>query len=106
LIVAIGEELSYVTVTVSEPTFPAASRARTVMTLSPATSATLAMLQLVVPDAVPDPPVAALVHVTVVTPTLSEAVPPIPSGEDEVVYAGDDVGEVIAQTGAVTSGGV
>jgi hypothetical protein len=64
------------------------------------------MLQLVVPEALPEPPVAAFVHVTWVTPTLSEAVPPSATGEDEVVYAGEEVGEVIAQTGAVMSGGV
>jgi hypothetical protein len=74
--------------------------------LSPATSATDATLQLVVPEALPEPPVAALVQVTCVTPTLSEAVPPNATGEDEVVYAGKDVGVAIAHTGAVTSGGV
>jgi hypothetical protein len=76
------------------------------MTLSPATSATLATLQLVVPEALPDPPVAAFVHVTCVTPTASEAVPPSAAGEETVVYEGEDVGVAIAHTGAVTSGGV
>jgi hypothetical protein len=93
-------------VIVSVPTFPAASLARTVMTLFPATSAIDPTLQLVVPLALPEPPVAAFVQATAVTPTLSEALPPRDSGDDPVVYAGDDVGVVIAQTGAVTSGGV
>jgi hypothetical protein len=76
------------------------------MTLSPVTSATDATLQLVVPPALPDPPVAAFVHVTCVTPTASDAVPPSATGVEEVVYVGEEVGEVMAHTGAVTSGGV
>jgi hypothetical protein len=37
---------------------------------------------------------------------LSEAVPPSESGEEAVVYVGEDVGEVIVHVGAVVSGGV
>jgi hypothetical protein len=90
----------------SLPAFPAASRATTTIALSPPARAIDAMLQLVVPVAVPFAPVARFVHTTVVTPTLSEAVPPRESGEDPVVCVGDDVGEAIVHTGAVTSGGV
>ena len=53
---------------------PAASRAVTVMTFEPLSSVMVA-LQLVVPVAVPLPP-RLLLHVTWVTPTLSDAVPP------------------------------
>jgi hypothetical protein len=73
------------------------------MTLFPAASATDATLQLVVPLVVPDAPVAAFVHVTVVTPMLSEAVPASDKGEEAVVYVGDAVGVVIAHVGAVGS---
>jgi hypothetical protein len=76
VIVHVGAIVECVTVIVSLPTFPAASRARTVMTLSPAASAIPVTVQLVVPLATPEPPVAAFVHVTCVTPMLSEAVPP------------------------------
>jgi hypothetical protein len=85
VIVHVGEEESYVTVIASVPTFPAASRARTVMTLSPAASAMPRTLQLEVPIAVPEAPVAALVHVTVVTPMLSEALPPRSIGDEDAV---------------------
>ncbi len=57
VIVATGAVLSRVTVKTSVPTFPAASRARTVMMLSPAFSAIPEIVQLVVPVAVPVPPV-------------------------------------------------
>jgi hypothetical protein len=101
VIAQVGEVGSYVTVMTSVPTFAAASRARTVMTLFPATSATLPILQLVVPLAVPDAAVAALVHVTWVTPTSSEAVPPRPTLEDAVAYVASDVGAVIVHVGAI-----
>ena len=50
------------------------------MTFEPDWSATLAD-QLVVPDAVPLPP-RLFAQLTCVTPTLSEAVPPMASGVD------------------------
>jgi hypothetical protein len=74
-----------------------------VITLFPATSASDATLQLVVPVAVPDAPFAAFVHVTVVTPTLSEAVPPSERGVEAVAYVGEDVGVVIVHVGAAES---
>jgi hypothetical protein len=103
VIVHVGAVPSYVTVIVSAAALPTASRARTVMTLSPAASATPTTLQLVVPLAVPDAPVAAFVHVTCVTAMLSEAVPPRFTMEKELAYDGDAVGEVIAHVGAVPS---
>jgi hypothetical protein len=84
VIVQVGAVASYVTVRTSVPTFPAASLARTVIALFPGVSATLAALQLVVPAAVPEAPVAAFVHVTVVTPTLSDALPPSETDADAV----------------------
>jgi hypothetical protein len=90
----------------SLPAFPAASRATTTIALSPATSAIDPMLQLVVPEAVPFAPIARFVQTTLVTARLSDAVPPMERGEENVVYVGDDVGVEIAHTGAVTSGGV
>jgi hypothetical protein len=66
----------YVTVRLAVFVLFAASRAVTVMTLSPVWRATFAADQLVVPVAVPDPP-RLFAHVTCVTPTLSLAVPPI-----------------------------
>jgi hypothetical protein len=60
------------------PEFPAASRAVMVMTFEPVWSDTIA-IQLVVPVAVPLPPLL-FAHVTWVTPTLSDAVPPTESG--------------------------
>jgi hypothetical protein len=87
----------------SVPTFPAASRARTVIAFAPAASATDATLQLVVPEAVPEAPLAAFVHVTVATPTLSEAVPASATVANVVVYVGDEVGVVIVHVGTVPS---
>jgi type III secretory pathway component EscS len=103
VIVHAGAEESYVTVIVSVPTFPAASAARTTIALFPVARTTPVRLQLVVPVAVPEAPVAAFVHVTVVTPTLSDALPPRESGDEAVVYVGDDVGVVIVHAGAVAS---
>ena len=54
---------------------PAASRAVTVSTFDPSCKAIPLAVQLVVPVAVPLPP-ELFVHVTWVTPTLSDAVPP------------------------------
>jgi hypothetical protein len=59
----------------SVPVLPAASRAVTVITLSPGCSEIDEADQEVVPDAVPDPP-WLFAQLTWVTPTLSEADPP------------------------------
>ena len=65
----------YVTVIVSVPEFPEPSVAVTVITLSPADKLILDIVQLVVPLAVPPPPLL-LLHVTLLTlPELSDAVP-------------------------------
>jgi hypothetical protein len=74
----------YVTVMVSVPELPAASRAVTVMTLDPLWRAIPEADHEVVPVAVPLPP-RLLVQVTCVTPTLSEAVPPTLSGVELAV---------------------
>jgi hypothetical protein len=76
---------------------PAASRAVTVTTFAPLRSAILGTLQLVVPLAVPEPP-RSLTHVTCVTPTLSDAVPEIETGDVD-----DVVGAVMLTTGSVVS---
>jgi hypothetical protein len=64
-----------VTVSAAVAVLPAASRAVTVSTFVPGWRMTPLAIQLVVPVAVPLPP-WLFVHVTWVTPTLSEAVPP------------------------------
>ena len=65
----------YVTVIVSVPEFPAPSLAVTVITLAPLDRLMLDIDQLVVPLAVPLPPLL-LLHVTLLTlPELSDAVP-------------------------------
>ena len=65
----------YVTVIVSVPKFPEPSVAVTVITLSPTDKLILDIVQLVVPLAVPLPPLL-LLHVTLLTlPELSDAVP-------------------------------
>src|SRR5207245_7071522 len=63
------------TVTVAVPVLPAASCAVTVSTLVPGCSTIPPAVQLVVPLTVPLPP-RLFAHVTCVTPTLSDAVPP------------------------------
>jgi hypothetical protein len=73
----------HVTVSVAVAVFPDASEAVTVMTFDPLCSPTLA-LQLVVPVAAALPP-RLLAQITWVTPTLSDAVPPIDSGVDVAV---------------------
>jgi hypothetical protein len=90
-------------VIVSVPAFPAASRATTTIVLSPAARAIDATLQEVVPEAVPFAAVVRFVHTTVVTPTLSEAVPARASGVEAVAYVGEEVGVVIVHTGEVVS---
>jgi hypothetical protein len=87
----------------SVPVLPAASRAVTVTTFAPDWSAIEAIVQDVVPEAVPEPP-RSFAHVTCVTPTLSEAVPPSETAEEAVAYVDEDVGEVIVAVGAVVSG--
>jgi hypothetical protein len=87
------------------PVLPAASRAVTVITFAPDWSAIEAVVQVVVPEAVPEPP-RSFSHVTWVTPTLSEAVPPRPTVDPVVVYVADEVGDVMLHVGAVVSGGV
>ena len=65
----------YVTVIVSVPEFPQPSVAVTVITLFPLERLILEIVQLVVPLAVPLPPLL-LLHVTLLTlPELSDAVP-------------------------------
>src|SRR2546422_7940124 len=59
-------------------------------------------VQLVVPVAVPLPP-RLLAHVTWVTPTLSDAVPPRVRGELLVVIVGLEVGDVMVIAGGVVS---
>ena len=64
-----------VTVRESVPAFPTASRAVTVITLSPVSSGIPERLQLVVPVATPLAP-RSLAHRTCETETLSAAMPP------------------------------
>ena len=76
VIVTVGEVVSFkVTVTVSVPVLPAASRAVTVSTFVPGWRRTPLAVQPVVPLAVPPPP-RVFAHATWVTPTSSDAVPP------------------------------
>jgi hypothetical protein len=91
-----------VTVKVSVAVLPAASRAVTVSTFVPGCRTIPLAVQLVVPVAVPLPP-ALFVHVTWVTPTLSDAVPPSVRGVVPVLKVGLEVGEVTATVGAVAS---
>ncbi len=62
----------------------------------------MSAVQLVVPVAVPLPP-ALFVHVTWVTPTLSDAVPPSVRGVVLVLKVGLEVGEVTVSVGGVAS---
>ena len=89
---------------VAVPVLPAASRAVTVRILDPFTNAIPVTDHEVVPVAVPLPP-ALLTQVTCVTPTLSEAVPPMLSGLVLSVYVRPDVGDVKAIVGGVVSTG-
>jgi hypothetical protein len=91
-----------VAVSVAVAVLPAASRAVTVMTFEPDSRRIPVALQLAVPVAVPLPP-RLLTHVTCVTPTLSDAVPPTVSVVAVVVSAPVVVGEVIAIVGRVVS---
>jgi len=84
------------------PALLAASLAVTVITLLPTFSGTEADHD-VVPDARPLPPVAAFDQVTLVTPTLSEAVPPTTIGEDDVLVSNAVTGLVMETVGGVLS---
>ena len=75
MILTEGAVVSKVTVRLAVAVLPAASCAVTVSTFVPDWSAIPLAVQLVVPVAVPLPP-WLFVHVTWVTPTLSDAVPP------------------------------
>src|SRR5213596_1955879 len=91
-----------VTVKMSVAVLPAASRAVTVSTFDPGCRTIPLAVQLVVPVAVPLPP-ALFVHVTWVTPTLSDAVPPSVRGVVLVLKVGLEVGEVTVSVGGVAS---
>ncbi len=91
-----------VTVKVSVAVLPAASVAVTVSTFVPGCRTIPLAVQLVVPVAVPLPP-ALFVHVTWVTPTLSDAVPPSVRGVVVVLKVGLEVGEVTVSVGGVAS---
>jgi hypothetical protein len=91
-----------VTVEVFVAALPAASRAVIVSTFDPVWRTTPLAVQLVVPVAVPLPP-RLFAHVTWVTPTLSDAVPPRVRRELLVVKVGLEVGDVMVTVGAVAS---
>jgi len=80
-----------VTARTAVPTFPAASRAVTVITLAPAARTMPEALQPLVPKAVPLPP-RSFVQPTCMTPTLSLAVPPMTTLVPGVVNAPAVVG--------------
>jgi hypothetical protein len=92
------------TVSVSVATLPAASLAVIVMTFVPRRSGIDALVQFVVPLAVPFPP-RSLAHVICVTPTLSALVPVNVMDVAVTVYVDPDVGPVIVTVGAVVSVG-
>jgi hypothetical protein len=91
-----------VTVKVSVAMFPAASRAVTVSTFTPTWRAIPLAVQLVVPVAVPLPP-RLFAHVTCVTATVSDAVPPSVRVGLLVLKVGLAVGVVMVTPGAVAS---
>ena len=95
----------YTTVRLSVDLFPALSDAVTVITFSPAARVMPVTLQLVVPEAVPDPPFE-FAQVTWLTPTASDAVPPMLRLLDPVAKKASVVGELMLTTGAVVSGTV
>jgi len=102
VIATVGSEASNVTVTLAVLVFPTASFAVTVSTFAPDWSTIPLAVQLVVPVAVPLPP-RLFVHVTCVTPTLSDAVPPSARDAVRVLYVAPEVGVVIAIVGGVAS---
>ena len=71
-----GFVLSRTIVVTAVPMLPARSVAVTVITLLPAVRAMLAIVQLVVPVAVPDPP-SEFTHATLAIPEASDDVPAI-----------------------------
>ena len=66
----------YTTLSVFVDEFPLVSKAVMVITFVPSARLILAILQLTVPEANPFPPLE-LIHVRLLTPELSEAVPEI-----------------------------
>jgi hypothetical protein len=93
----------YVTVMVSTAVLPPLSLAVTVIILSPFDRLMLEIVQLVVPLAVPLPPLL-LVHVTSFIPlVLSDALPPRLIVLLVAVYVASDVGLVIFIVGEVVS---
>jgi hypothetical protein len=91
-----------VTVRLVVAVFPAPSRAVTVSTFTPVCRVIPLAVQLVVPLAVPLPP-RSLTHVTCVTPTASDAVPPSVSVGVLVLKVGFVVGVVMVTVGAPAS---
>src|SRR5207247_3286692 len=98
-----GEVWVRVAVKVAVLVLPAASRAWTVSMFVPIWRPIPLAVQLVVPVAVPLPP-RLFVHVTWVTPTLSEAVPPNVMAGLPVVQVAPEVGAVMVTAGVVVSG--
>jgi hypothetical protein len=92
-----------VTTTVRHEEFPAKSFATIVTRLIPNTSGTCAMLQLVVPAAVPEYPMLVL-HVTLAIPPVSAAVP-LKAREAPLVERDVIEGFTIVRPGGVTSCG-
>jgi len=93
----------YVTVIVSVPEFPEPSVAVTVMTFSPLERLMPDIVQLVVPLAVPLPPLLLLHLTLLILPELSDAVPLRVMALLVVVYVEPDVGLVMVTVGAVVS---
>ena len=82
--------------------FPAPSVAVTVIGLEPVFNPTVEMLQLVVPTAVPEPPVEGLAQVTLASPDApaSEAVPDMDTVELFVMKVEPAVGVLMLMEGA------
>src|SRR5213595_596250 len=97
-----GAVLVCVAVWVATLVLPAASRAWTVSMFVPIWRPIPLAVQLVVPVAVPLPP-RLFIHVTWVTPTLSDAVPASVSEEVLVVKVGPEVGALMVTVGGVVS---
>ena len=81
------------------PSFPAASVAVKTTVFIPRVRGTGEVVQLVVPEAVPLAPVVTFCQVTLVTPTLSEAMPSRVTGLVGAVY----VGKVVVIVGGTIS---
>src|SRR5438045_1745126 len=91
-----------VTVSTSVPISPAASWAVTVITVEPISSAMLATVHAVVPEAMPDAPLS-VTQLTCVTPNASLAVPPSANVADDVEKVVPAVGVAIETAGAAPS---